>query len=109
MNELNHTCIICGKKYHACNSCDHTALNSWRSFFDTNEHYKIYCIINDYCRKVISKEQAKKLLAKCDLNNFENWVPEVVNTIKEIKKDKFANSKNKKIENNNENIVKPNE
>lgn len=93
--KLNHECLICGTKYHACDSCEEVRkIKTYKAITDTSNHYQIYLIVNDYCYKNISKEEAYKLLAKCDLNGKENFKPNVLKVINEI-----LETKNNKIEN----------
>ena len=85
MKDLNHTCIICGKKYHSCDSCNNVKkIKPWRSITDTSNHYQIYLIINDYNYSNIDKKTARDMLLKCDLSELENFIPNVAKIIKDI-------------------------
>jgi len=85
---LNHTCSICGLKYHACDDCKDTkSFTPWRSIVDSIEHYKIYLIIRDYNNNYIDKLQAKYQLSNRDLEGLENFVPEIRLKIEEIIKE----------------------
>lgn len=83
--EINHTCIVCGTGYHACDTCNELKkINSWQRFTDTSNHYKIFQIINDYSHKVIDKKYAFNMLNKCDLKGYKNFYPNITKIIDEI-------------------------
>lgn len=86
MNEkLNHTCIICGTKYHACDTCATISrITPWKRIVDTPNHYKIYLILNDYNYGIIKKQEAKRQLAQCDLINYKTFNKDVVAVIDTI-------------------------
>lgn len=70
--EINHYCIICGKGYHACDSCDEVkTFMPWRLLTDTSEHWKIYMAIKDFNDGIISKDEAARQLQNCDLTGKE--------------------------------------
>ena len=83
----NHTCIICGKDYHSCDSCNQiTSFTPWRVICDTSEHYQIYLVILDYQQNRINKEEAQMMLHNIgfDVNTIDNFKPSVSNLLKEI-------------------------
>jgi len=83
--QLNHSCAICGEKYHFCKDCsDATSFTPWRTIVDSVEHYKIYLIIHDYTNKHIDKSEAKRLLNERDLVELDNFVTEIQSVIKDI-------------------------
>lgn len=100
--ELNAICDICGKPYHACNSCkDMTSFTPWRIITDTMEHYKVFVAVSDYTRTG-SREQAKEDLSHCDLSDFDTFRDEVKKVIKEILAEEIVeksttNSASKKV------------
>lgn len=60
---LNHECVICGTKYNHCDSCGKIkSFTPWRTICDTQKHYQMFCLINDYQHHLISKEEAKETL-----------------------------------------------
>jgi hypothetical protein len=82
---LNHTCSICGSKYHACVGCsDVKSFTPWKTIVDTIEHYKIFIILRDYTNQTIDVNEAKKLLLQRDLVGLENFNLEIKNVIGEI-------------------------
>lgn len=82
--KINHWCIFCGKGYHACDSCDETKFMTWRRLTDSSNHYEIRLVIDDYTSKVINKKQARKMLNKCDIDDYKTFLPHIVKFIDEI-------------------------
>ena len=49
--EENHTCIICGRRYHACDACRNVTLfTPWRTVACTADCYSLYLLIR-LCQK----------------------------------------------------------
>lgn len=97
--EINHFCIICGKGYHACDSCDEVkTFTPWRSLTDTIEHFQLYMVLQDYINKRITKAEAKKELSNFDLSEKDSFKDSAKNAINEILSTKIAKTKTK-IEN----------
>lgn len=83
--EINHYCIICGKGYHACDSCyEVKTFKPWRILTDTIEHWKIYMTINDFKDGIISKDEAARQLQNCDLTGKESFKPSAKKSIEKI-------------------------
>lgn len=89
-NDKNATCIICGKKYHLCIACERTksTWKHWKMISDSENCYKIYKIVNDYNFNKITKDEAKKMIEKCDLTELETIKENVKKVIKEIMEEK---------------------
>lgn len=84
LSDINAHCAICGQGYHVCNSClEVREFTPWRSVVDTIEHFLIYTTIFRY-RKTGNIENAKDELSKCDLQGYENFLPEIKAAIDEI-------------------------
>lgn len=83
--EINHFCVLCGKGYHACDSCNDTkAFASWKSLTDTVEHFKIFIILRDFHNGILSKDEAKDKLSEFDLterSSFKNSAKKVLEEI----------------------------
>lgn len=93
-------CTICNKEYEVCNSClEQRTFKPWKTVTDTIEHYKIYLAIHGYTVSK-DKEKAKDELQGCNLNDLENFKPEIKAVIKEI----MAESKKSKAASKKENI-----
>ena len=97
-NKINHWCIICGKGYHACDSCDSVkSFTPWRALADTADHYKIYMVIKQYNSKMINKNEAKTMLSNIDLTGMDSFKDSVKSVLNEIlKEDVPARKLNKK-------------
>ena len=48
--QLNATCVLCGKKYHRCDTCEKmkNTFASWRILTDSIEHFKLFDLLRDY-------------------------------------------------------------
>lgn len=90
--ENNHECVICGNGYYACNKCD--KINSWRRYVDTPSCYQLYLIIEEYMHEVISKVEARKLLANIGITfktlKKEGYKESVYNVLADITNSKIA-------------------
>lgn len=90
--ENNHECVICGNGYYACNKCD--KINSWRRYVDTPSCYQLFLIIEEYMHEVISKAEARKLLANIGITfktlKKEDYKELVYNVLADITNSKIA-------------------
>ena len=83
--EINHHCIICGKGYHTCDSCNNIkTFTPWRTLTDTTEHFLLYMVLQDYINKRITKAEAKKKLSNFDLSEKDTFKDSARNAINEI-------------------------
>ena len=55
----NHTCVICGNTYYACNDCDEKQAIFWRSICCSPMHYQMYHILAQWRDNQISQEEAQ--------------------------------------------------
>lgn len=95
-NEINHYCIICGKGYHACNSCNEIkTFTPWRALTDTIEHFQLYMVLQDYIDKKITKAEARKELSNFDLSEKDTFKDSAKNAINEILNTKAVKAKTK--------------
>lgn len=104
MAKANRECCVCQKRYEYCNSCNHHD-PSWKASFCSEECRKIYDTLIAYNNKRIDAETAKKELADCLPEDFENFregskrlLTEILRTKPEIQKEP---KKSKKIKANN--------
>lgn len=76
--ELNGTCHLCGAKYHRCDNCNELkrVFTSWKMLSDTEDHYKVFCILRNYNLGKIKKDEANKQLSAYDLSDVDNWTNE---------------------------------
>lgn len=94
--EINHHCIICGKGYHACDSCDEVkTFTPWRTMTDTIEHFQLYMVLQDYINKRITKAEAKKELSNFNLSEKDSFKDSAKNAINEILGSKIVKAKTK--------------
>ena len=78
------TCVICGKQYKTCLSCQQEiSLKPWRTITDEINCYKIFLVLSQYNNGYIKKDEAKKQLEKIRYNESE-LRESVRETIKEI-------------------------
>lgn len=106
--ELNHTCIVCGEKYHFCDSCkDIASFTPWRTICDTAQHYQIFMIIKDYqTQNITSQEALQKLkmlhITRKEIPTFKPSTQAVLNEIfgeeKPVKQNTLTEQKTEKRE-----------
>lgn len=63
--EHTHECLVCGKKYNLCRSCNEMknhGLFSWRATCDTTECFQVFVVLNDFDYGKITREEARKQL-----------------------------------------------
>ena len=103
--KINHWCVLCGKGYHACDSCNEIkSLAPWRVFTDTIEHYKIFSVLKDFNNHVISKDEARELLSNLDLSGKDSYKGSAKKVLNEIyKEDSVARVSTRKVKKNNDN------
>lgn len=93
--KINHWCVVCGKGYYACDSCNETkTFSPWRTLTDSIEHFKIFTILKDYNNKIITKDEAKELLSSLNINDKESFKESSKKLIDEILKP-YSNVENK--------------
>lgn len=81
----NHKCVICGLDYYACNQCDElNGVGSWHKFCESQEHYKIYQVLQWFKESLITSEEAKEHLHKCHLENLNDFRIDVQQLIHSI-------------------------
>ena len=67
-------CLCCGDSYSYCNNCyDFRNYPLWMNSFHNENCKNIFQTCTDYNFKLITKEQAKEALSKCDLSNRTNF------------------------------------
>ena len=81
----NRICIICGKQYRFCGSCQgDVGKPSWYHIFDGERCNEIYEICVAYRDGVISTKEACEKLNNLDLSDLENFAPSTKAQIEEI-------------------------
>ena len=67
-------CLCCGTSYSYCNNCwDYRHLPAWMNSFHDENCKNIFEICTDYNLKLLTKDQAKSALSKCDLSNRDSF------------------------------------
>lgn len=57
------TCMICGKEYEVCKKCPSTTqYTPWRKMCDTEDHFKLLMLYQDYRDGITTAEEAKDQL-----------------------------------------------
>ena len=86
--KYNANCSICGRPYYKCISCKDTmALNPWKAFCDTAEHYKVHQIISGFNSGVYTKDEAKTRLNNVDLHDLNSFRTNIKKIVKDILKE----------------------
>ena len=104
MGTLNKTCLVCGSNYHYCYTCPSDLRNpSWKNIFDVENCKDIFNILSKHGQGMISDEEAKELLGKCDLSQKETFSTNIKNHIDRIVSVKKVNNDemDKETEDNN--------
>ena len=93
--QLTHKCIICGTRYHSCDTCERIrTYTPWRSICDSFEHYKVYLALRAYDEGFNSKEETKEALENLGVKKgtYSDWQPKVAEKLDKI----FAEPKRSK-------------
>lgn len=74
MGRRNRECYLCGKDYQYCSTCSHDKMKpAWMSEFHSENCKNIFDICTRFNMSMMSKNEAKAALEKCDLTNKENF------------------------------------
>ena len=85
MASRNKTCYLCGTRYKYCSTCSQDRMKpSWMNEFHSESCKDIFDICTRFNMDMITKEQAQKELAKCDLSNKKNFKSYVQNDLEVI-------------------------
>lgn len=74
--KLTHRCIICGTRYHSCDTCERIrTYTPWRTICDSFEHYKIYIALRAYEEGFETKDQIRAALDNLGVKKgtYDNW------------------------------------
>lgn len=81
----NKKCIVCGKTYTFCNSCDEDRLKpAWMGIYHDENCKKLFDTASDYFAKIISKEEAREQFGKCDLSYKKDLHHKIAEAIDEV-------------------------
>ena len=74
MGRRNRECYLCGKDYQYCSTCSQDKMKpAWMSEFHNENCKNIFDICTRFNMSMMSKNDAKVALEKCDLSNKENF------------------------------------
>ena len=102
MAQRNRTCYLCGEHYKYCSTCSQDRMKpTWMNEFHSESCKDIFDICTRFNMDMITKEQAQKELAKCDLSNkknFKSYVQHDLEVIFEEENDAVKKTANKSHE-----------
>lgn len=64
----NRVCLVCGKAYEYCGSCNGKKLPTWMNLFHDENCRQIFHAVSDYSQNVITKDDGRDKLSGCDLS-----------------------------------------
>ena len=64
----NRICLVCGKAYEYCGSCNGKKLPTWMNLFHDENCRQIFHAVSDYSQNVITKDSGRDKLSGCDLS-----------------------------------------
>ena len=74
MGRRTRECYLCGEKYNYCPTCSQDRMKpTWMAEFHDENCKSIFDICTRYNMQLMTKEEAKKALATCNLTNKENF------------------------------------
>lgn len=91
MGRRTRECKVCGTKYEYCPTCSQDKYKpAWMALFHEENCMKIWDICTRFNMELMSKEEAKEALLKCDLSKKESFVDFVQKDIENILKEEPA-------------------
>lgn len=99
MGSRRRKCYLCGESYQYCPTCYQDRLKpAYMANFHDFNCKEIFDICTRFNMGLISKEEAKSALEKCDLSNKENFAQYVQKDLENIFADENKSKKSKKAE-----------
>lgn len=87
MGRRNRECYLCETKYQYCPTCSQDRMKpSWMSEFHSENCKDIFDICTRFNMQLLTKDEAKAAIEKCDLTNKLNFRPSVQNTLSKLLK-----------------------
>ena len=94
MGRRNRECYLCGQQYLYCPTCSNDRMKpTWMAEFHSEDCKNIFDICTRFNMDMITKEQAQKELAKCDLSNKKNFKSYVQHDLEVIFEEETAAAK----------------
>lgn len=86
--KYNATCSICGRPYYKCISCKDTmALNPWKAFCCSSQHYQVHQVISGFNSGVYTKDEAKNKLKNIDISDIKDFRQNIRQIVEDILKE----------------------
>ena len=74
MGRRTRECLLCGIKYEYCPTCSQDKMKpTWMAEFHDENCKNIFDIATRFNMQLLTKEEAKAAMEKCDLSNKENF------------------------------------
>ena len=87
MGRKSRECYLCGETYKYCPTCSNDRVKpSWMAEFHSENCKDIFDICTRFNMELLTKEDAKAAIEKCDLSNKLNFRPSVQNTLSKLLK-----------------------
>lgn len=87
MGRRNRACYLCGQAYQYCQTCSQDKMKpAWMSEFHSENCKNIFDICTRFNMKLLTKDEAKSAIEKCNLSNKLNFRPSVQNTLSNLLK-----------------------
>lgn len=95
MGRRTRECYLCGEKYSYCPTCSQDKTKpTWMAEFHEVNCKTIFQTCTDFNMKLLTKDEAKKVLSDCNLSNKESFRSSVQKTLGAI----FAEDKKPAVE-----------
>lgn len=91
MGRRTRECYLCGEKYNYCPNCSNDRIKpTWMAEFHDENCKNIFDIATRFNMQLLTKEEAKAAMEKCDLSNKENFKDYVKRDLKNIFAEKVS-------------------
>ena len=87
MGRRNRECYLCKSKYSYCPTCSQDRTKpAWMAEFHSENCKDIFDICTRFNMQLLTKDEAKIAIEKCDISNKLNFRPSVQNTLSNLLK-----------------------
>lgn len=87
MGRRNRSCYLCGEHYQYCPTCSQDRTKpSWMAEFHSENCKNIFDICTRFNMQLLTKDEAKAAIEKCNLSNKLNFRSSVQNTLSNLLK-----------------------
>lgn len=85
MADNNKKCLLCGKGFKFCPTCQQKSpADAWKNIFDKENCRTIFNLACDFHQKEVDIDKAREILLNCDLSDKDTFRSDVVEVIDEI-------------------------